>query len=123
MRITNAYLRNHAHNVNPDMLETFLVLNLRDVNLDEEKEQDIKQKKLMARKQKVLQMSKKERKRKKKLQMLEKELLETKAEENRQTKQRNLTEITKIVFGVYFRILKSSTNSKVLGVCLEGLAK
>ncbi|EFA07654.2 nucleolar complex protein 3 [Tribolium castaneum] len=123
LRIINAYLKNRAHNVHPDMLETFLVLNLRDVNLDEEKEQDIKQKKLMARKQKVLQMSKKERKRKKKLQMLEQELLETKAEENKQSKQRNLTEITKIVFGVYFRILKSSTNNKVLGVCLEGLAK
>ncbi|RZC32728.1 nucleolar complex protein 3 -like, partial [Asbolus verrucosus] len=123
LRIINSYLKNHAHNVNSDMLETFLVLNLRDVNLDEKKEQDVKQKKLMAKKQKVLQMSKKEKKRKKKLQILEKELLETKAEENRQTKQQNLTEITKIVFGVYFRILKSSTNTKVLGVCLEGLAK
>lgn len=50
-------------------------------------------------------------------------MLETKAQENKQTKQKNLTEITKIVFGIYFRILKSSTNTKVLGVCLEGLAK
>ncbi|KAJ3648361.1 hypothetical protein Zmor_020171 [Zophobas morio] len=123
LRIINNYLKNHAHNVNPDMLETLLVLNLRDVNLDGEKEQDIKQKKLMARKQKVLQMSKKEKKRKKKLQLLEKELLETKAEENKNTKQHNLTEITKIVFGIYFRILKNSTNTKVLGVTLEGLAK
>lgn len=50
-------------------------------------------------------------------------MLETKAEENKQTKQRNLTEITKIVFNIYFRILKNSSNTKVLGVCLEGLAK
>jgi nucleolar complex protein 3 len=55
-------VKNRAHNVHPDILETLLVLNLKDVNLDEEKEQDIKQKKLMARKQKVLQMSKRERK-------------------------------------------------------------
>lgn len=55
-------MKNRAHNVHPDILETLLVLNLKDVNLDEEKEQDIKQKKLMARKQKVLQMSKRERK-------------------------------------------------------------
>ncbi|XP_068894937.1 nucleolar complex protein 3 isoform X2 [Tenebrio molitor] len=123
LRIINHYVKNRAHNVHPDILETLLVLNLKDVNLDEEKEQDIKQKKLMARKQKVLQMSKRERKRKKRLQLLEKELLETKAEENKQTKQQNLTEITKFVFGIYFRILKSSTNTKVLGVCLEGLAK
>lgn len=61
--------------------------------------------------------------RKKRLQQLEKELLETKAEENKQTKQQNLTEVTKILFGIYFRVLKTSTNTKVLGVCLEGLAK
>lgn len=61
--------------------------------------------------------------RKKRLQELEKELLETKAEENKQAKQKIMTEITKILFGIYFRILKSSTNTKVLGTCLEGLAK
>lgn len=123
MRIINRYLKNHAHNVYPDMLEPFLILRLHGVNLNGKKEQDIKQKKLNDKKHKVLHMSRKEKKRKKKLQLLEKELLETKAEESRQAKQENLTEITKIVFGVYFRILKSSTNCKVLGVCLEGLAK
>lgn len=44
------------------MLEVLLVLNLRDVNLDQEKEQDIKQKKLLAHKSRILQISKKERK-------------------------------------------------------------
>lgn len=57
------------------------------------------------------------------MQELEKELLETKAEENKQSKQQNLTEITKVVFSIYFRVLKSSTSTKVLGICLEGLAK
>ncbi|CAH0550195.1 unnamed protein product [Brassicogethes aeneus] len=123
LRIINQYLKNHTHNTNTDTLEVLLVLNLRDVNLDREKEVEMKQKKLMSHKSNVLQISKKERKRKKKLKMLEQELLETKAEENVQTKQKNLTEITKIVFNIYFRILKNSSNSKVLGVCLEGLAK
>ncbi|XP_044762580.1 nucleolar complex protein 3 homolog isoform X2 [Coccinella septempunctata] len=123
LRVLNHYLKSHAHNVKVEMLEVTLVLRLRDVNLEKEKELEVKQKKLMSKKQNVLQISKKERKRKKQLQHLEKELLETKAEENKQAKQRNLTEITKIVFAVYFRILKSSTNNKAVGVCLEGLAK
>ncbi|KAG5884106.1 hypothetical protein JTB14_024146 [Gonioctena quinquepunctata] len=122
LRIMNNYLKNHSH-VHPEMLEVLLVLNLKDVNLDQEKEQDVKQKKLMAHKSNILQISKKERKRKKKLKEVEQELLETKAEENRQAKQKTLTEITKVVFNIYFRILKSSSNTKVLGVCLEGLAK
>lgn len=61
--------------------------------------------------------------RKKKLQELEQEMLETRAEESRQVKQQNLTEITKIIFNIYFRILKNSENTRLLSVCLEGLAK
>ena len=68
-------------------------------------------------------MSKKERKRKKKLAELEKELFETKAEENKNVKEKKLTEITKLVFTIYFRILKTAPNSKLLSVTLEGLAK
>nr|CAH7714599.1 unnamed protein product [Callosobruchus chinensis] len=87
LRIINNFLKTHS-NVRTDMLEVLLVLNLRNVNLDQQKEQDLKQKKLMARKARVQQLSKKERKRKKKLAELEKELLETKAEENKQTKEK-----------------------------------
>lgn len=123
LRVLNHYLKTHAHNVKVEMLEVLLVLKLKDVNLEKEKELEMKHKKLMSKKQNVLQISKKERKRQKQLQYLEKELLETKAEENKQAKQKNITEITKIVFAVYFRILKSSTNNKAIGVCLEGLAK
>lgn len=122
LRLINNYLKNHAH-INAELLEVLLVLNLKDVNLDREKEQGVKEKKLMSRKSRILQLSKKEKKRKKKLMEVEKELLETKAEENKQAKQKNLTEITKIVFNIYFRILKNSNNTKTLGVCLEGLAK
>ncbi|CAH1955437.1 unnamed protein product [Acanthoscelides obtectus] len=122
LRIINNYLKTHS-NVHSDMLEVLLVLNLKNVNLDQQKEQDLKQKKLMAKKARVQQLSKKERKRKKKLAELDKELLETKAEENRQTKEKNVTEITKILFNIYFRILKTSKNNKLLGACLQGLAK
>lgn len=124
-----------------------LALPIRNVNLDKEKEDIIKSKKFMTRKQKLLAMSKKERKvrndnlkskkyeyvfiylliyffqRSKMLDKLDKEMLETKAEENVQSHMNNLTEITKLVFLIYFRILKTAPRSKLLSVCLEGLAK
>lgn len=59
----------------------------------------------------------------KKLKEVEKELLETKAEENTNVKMKNLTEITKMVFSIYFRILKNTDNTKLLGACFKGLAK
>lgn len=61
--------------------------------------------------------------RSKKLEEVEKELLETKAEENKESKQKNLTEVMKVVFTIYFRILKKAPSSKVLSAALEGLAK
>lgn len=77
----------------------------------------------MSHKQRILSLSKRERKKNKKLEQVEKELLETKAEENRQAKQKVFTELTSVVFTIYFRILKQAPNSKILSVCLEGLAK
>lgn len=93
------------------------------MDLDKEKQEESKQKKLMSRKQRILALSKRERKRDKKLKEVEKEMLETKAEENKQAKQKTLTEITSIVFTIYFRTLKQMPNKRVLSVCLEGLAK
>lgn len=54
---------------------------------------------------------------------VDKELQETKAEENKQKKQQAFTEVVKVVFMIYFRILKQEHNSKLLSVALEGLAK
>lgn len=44
------------------MLEILLVLKIKDINLDRDKEQEIKEKKLLSHKQNILQMSKKEKK-------------------------------------------------------------
>jgi nucleolar complex protein 3 len=98
-------------------------LQIKNVNLNAEKEKELKQKKLEAHKSRVLSLSKKERKRKKKLAELEKELFETKAEENKNVKEKKLTEITKLVFTIFFRVLKSAPNSALLSVTLEGLSK
>lgn len=100
-----------------------LYLRIKDINLEKEKEEETKQKKLMSHKQRILALSRRERKKIKQLEQVEKELFETKTEENKQAKQKILTEITSIVFTIYFRILKQAPNSKILSACLEGLAK
>ncbi|XP_031842929.1 nucleolar complex protein 3 [Nomia melanderi] len=123
VRRLNQYVKAKAHSVHSEVMSVLLCLRIKDINLDKEKEEESKQKKLMSHKQRILALSKRERKKNKKLEQVEKELLETKAEENKQSKQKLLTEITSIVFTMYFRILKQAPNSKILSVCLEGLAK
>ncbi|XP_026674168.1 nucleolar complex protein 3 homolog isoform X2 [Ceratina calcarata] len=123
VRKLNQYIKLKAHSVHSEVLQVLLSLRIKDVNLDKEKEEETKQKKLTSHKQRILALSKRERKRNKRLEEVEKELLETKAEENKQTKQKLLTEITSMVFTIYFRILKEAPNSKILSICLEGLAK
>lgn len=51
------------------------------------------------------------------------EMMETEAEENKQSKQTKLTDISKLVFTIYFRILKECPKSRLLSTTLEGLAK
>ncbi|XP_025160939.1 nucleolar complex protein 3 homolog [Harpegnathos saltator] len=123
VRKLNQYIKAKKHSVYPEVITVLLSLRIKDVNLDKEKEEETKQKKLMSHKQRILALSRRERKKNKKLEQVEKELLETKAEENKQAKQKMLTEITSIIFTIYFRILKQVPNSKVLSACLEGLAK
>ncbi|XP_054260886.1 nucleolar complex protein 3 homolog [Macrosteles quadrilineatus] len=123
VRRINHLVKSRSHTVHKEVISVLLGLRIKDINLDQEKESEIKQKKFMTHKQKLLAMSKKERKRSKKLEQLEKELLETKAEENKQSKQKQLTEVMKVVFTIYFRILKKAPSSKVLSSALEGLAK
>ncbi|XP_029045935.2 LOW QUALITY PROTEIN: nucleolar complex protein 3 homolog [Osmia bicornis bicornis] len=123
VRKLNQYIKLKAHSVHSEVVSVLLSLRIKDINLDKEKEEETKQKKLMSHKQRILALSKRERKKSKKLEQVEKELLETKAEENKQSKQKLLTDITSIVFTIYFRILKQAPNSKILSICLEGLAK
>ncbi|XP_072748758.1 nucleolar complex protein 3 [Anoplolepis gracilipes] len=123
VRKLNQYIKSRKHSVHPEVITVLLSLRIKDVDLDKEKEEETKQKKLMSHKQRILALSRRERKKSKKLEQVEQELLETKAEENKQMKSKILTEITSIIFTIYFRVLKQAPNSKVLSVCLEGLAK
>lgn len=123
VRHINQLVKKKSNNVHVEVLSCLTALQIKSINLDAEKENEIKQKKLEAHKSRIVNLSKRERKRKKKLAEIEKELLETKAEENKQTKNAKLTDITKLLFTIYFRILKQNPNAKILSITLEGLAK
>ncbi|KAL9895946.1 nucleolar complex protein 3 [Glossina fuscipes fuscipes] len=123
IRRINHLIKTKNNNVNLECITCLMALKIKNVNLDLEKENELKQKKLEAHRQRVLNLSKKERKRRKKLAELNKELEETRAEENKQTKNYKLTEIVKMMFTIYFRVLKNDPNSKVLSAILEGLAE
>merc|ERR1712013_710660 len=114
------------HNVRNEVVSVLLALRIKNVDLDKEKNAEIDLKKKEARKKKLLEkstISKQEKKRKKKLESLEKELLEARGEEGKKVKEKYFTETTKMVFTIYFRILKSFPKSKLMGAVLEGLSK
>merc|ERR1719433_319528 len=83
------------------------------------KKKEARRKKLMEKNK----ISKQEKKRKKKLEILEKELLEARGEGGKNVKERFFTDATKLVFTIYFRILKSFPKSNLMGSVLEGLSR
>jgi len=109
--------------VRPAVIETFLSLRLH-ANLDAERDAELHQKKKIDFQEKRLRSSKRDRKSNKFRQKVLRELEATRAEVNKEQKSIHQTEITKMVFMIYFRVLKSiEERSKLIGVTLEGLAK
>ena len=126
VRLINHLVKSRKHNVRTEVVSVLLHLRIKHVDLDKEKNEELEMKKMEARKKKLLEkqkMSKQEKKRKKKLEHLEKELLEARGEEGKKVKEKFFTETTKMVFTIYFRILKSYHKSQLMGVVLEGLSK
>lgn len=68
-------------------------------------------------------MSKKARKAAKEKSEIEKEIAEAEETVKVEERERNHTETLKLVFSLYFRIVKTPTSSAVLGAALEGLAR
>uniref|UniRef100_A0A1B0C4M6 Uncharacterized protein n=1 Tax=Glossina palpalis gambiensis TaxID=67801 RepID=A0A1B0C4M6_9MUSC len=91
-------IKTKYNNVNLECITCLIALKIKNVGLNLEKENELKQKKLEAHRQRVLNLSKKESKRPTKLAELNKELEETHAEEHKQAKNYKLTEIVKIIF-------------------------
>ena len=55
-------MKSRSHSVHSEVLKVLLALRIKDINLEQEKKDEMKQKKFMKHKQKLLTMSKKERK-------------------------------------------------------------
>jgi nucleolar complex protein 3 len=55
-------VKSRSHSVRSEVLKVLLSLRIKDINLEKEKEDEMKQKKFMKHRQKLLTMSKKERK-------------------------------------------------------------
>jgi nucleolar complex protein 3 len=55
-------VKSRSHSVHSEVLKVLLSLRIKDINLEREKEVELKQKTFMKHKQKLLAMSKKERK-------------------------------------------------------------
>lgn len=123
VRSINHLVKKKSNFVFVEVISCLTALQIKNINVNAEKEAELKQKKLEQHKSRLISMSKRERKRKKKLADLEREMMETQAEENKQTKNSKLTDISKLAFTIYFRILKQNPNSRLLSSTLEGLAK
>lgn len=123
VRHINHLVKKKSSFVFTEVISCLTALPIKSINVDQEKEAELKQKKMEQRKSRLISMSKRERKRTKKLVELEKEMMETQAEENKNTKNTKLTDVAKLVFTIYFRILKQYPNSRLLSATLEGLAK
>uniref|UniRef100_A0AAG5CZ22 NOC3-like protein n=1 Tax=Anopheles atroparvus TaxID=41427 RepID=A0AAG5CZ22_ANOAO len=123
VRHINMLIKKKERHVFPEMVSCLKNLQIHRINLHEDTLLELKKQKMEKQKSYFINMSRKERKRKKKLQELEKDIFETKAEESKQVVRRKLTEISKLTFMIYFKILKCYPDSRVLSVTLEGLAK
>jgi nucleolar complex protein 3 len=55
-------VKSRSHSVRSEVLKVLLALRIKDINLEKEKVDEMKQKKFMKHKQKLLTLSKKERK-------------------------------------------------------------
>ncbi|XP_040579378.2 LOW QUALITY PROTEIN: nucleolar complex protein 3 homolog [Lepeophtheirus salmonis] len=110
-----------------EVIEVMGSLPIKDLNIDKMKDDAIEsEKKSQAKKKLLTQMSKREKKNKKKMEKLEKELLESKGEESSNLRYRLYTDVTKLTFAIYFRILKATANgvqSPLLVYVLKGLSK
>ncbi|XP_058124852.1 nucleolar complex protein 3 homolog, partial [Anopheles ziemanni] len=123
VRHINMLIKKKERNIFPEMVSCLKYLQIHRINMHEETLLELKKQKLEKQKSYFINMSRKERKRKKKLQELEKDIFETKAEESKQVVRRKLTDISKMAFMIYFKILKCYPDSRVLSATLEGLSK
>ncbi|XP_059051759.1 nucleolar complex protein 3 homolog [Achroia grisella] len=123
VRLINQLVRRRGERLRPAALDCLLSLRIRDVDMDADADLIHKKRQDQKHKKRIVNLSKKEKKRAKKLKEVERELLETEAQENEAARRKQMTEVTKTVFHIYFRVLKQAPHSKLLTAALDGLAK
>ncbi|KAJ2954916.1 hypothetical protein O0L34_g3243 [Tuta absoluta] len=123
VRLINQLVKRRGERLEPSALDCLLTLKIRDVDLSAADELKHKKRQEEKHKKRIVNLSKKEKKRAKKLKEVERELLETEAQESEVARKKQLTEVTKTVFHIYFRLLKTAPGSRLLAAALNGLAK
>ncbi len=105
-------------NVHPDLIDCMLRLKLSYVpRFDPEAEEEKRRKKKQH--EQLKRLSKKEKKRQKQLKALEKELLEAKGEESKAEREKNFTEVAKMLFEMLFSIIKNIQHVRLLPPTLK----
>ncbi|XP_045709941.1 nucleolar complex protein 3 homolog [Phyllostomus hastatus] len=123
IKVISGFVKGRNYDVRPEMLQTFLCLRIKEVEVKKDTEDINKPKKFMTFKEKRKSLSRMQRKWKKAEEKLERELREAEAAESTEKKLKLHTETLNIVFVTYFRILKKAQRSPLLPAVLEGLAK
>ncbi|KAJ8317063.1 hypothetical protein KUTeg_004967 [Tegillarca granosa] len=117
--VKTVYKGDKSGEVSLEVLDTFLSLKISKIDLSSEEGNNDGKK----GKENFKKLSKREKKKRKQKMALEHELLETKATEDKKKRQKLYTEITQLIFFIYFRIIKTTSKSILLPSVLEGLAK
>uniref|UniRef100_A0A4W3K2U6 Nucleolar complex protein 3 homolog n=1 Tax=Callorhinchus milii TaxID=7868 RepID=A0A4W3K2U6_CALMI len=123
VKVISGLVKSRNYEIKSEVLNTFLSLRIKEVEVKKDSEDIAPKKKFMTFKEKRQSLSRKQRKWKKAEEKLEKELLETEASEISLLFYQQHTEVLNIVFLTYFRILKKAQKSVLLPAVLEGLAK
>lgn len=115
--------------VEPKILETFLHLNIKKIDVDKSEKKNMKEVR-----ENLNKLSKKARKQNKMMQKLKKDMMKNDLEEDKQKVANIHTQILSQIFSIYFRVLKMAVNeldnldrfknyTSVLSPVLEGLAQ
>ncbi|XP_060806049.1 nucleolar complex protein 3 homolog [Amyelois transitella] len=123
VRLINQLVKRRGDRLKPSALDCLLSLKISDIDMDEQAEIQHKKRQEEKKKKRIVNLSKKEKKRMKKLKEVERELIETEAQESELARRKQLTEVTKTVFHIYFRLLKSAPKSNLLDAALQGITK
>lgn len=121
-KILNRMIKERQFRISPNVLSLFNNLRLREeLSLESTQKPNKHQRKFKEKKERK-HLSKKAKKAHRENKEIEKEMKEAQVEVDKETKDRNNTETLKLIFVIYFRILKFPQSSPLLPVALEGVA-